>query len=416
MRWLAAVAFGLFMCSASVAEETADRVRAHLEAGSFEEGRAELTPLAENGDPAAQFGIGVLNFFSGIEGFAQALYRHGFNPGRGIMVSPFMGAVRQPGDGGPAPEPLTYPMLRDYLGTLVADMDAARDALAMAGEGEQFAVDLDVLDIRIDFNSDGVASEDESVGAFLSTVAGMAAGLDLPDPQDLVPANRFAFDNADAMWLAGYSQILAVQADFILAHDFSQFFDAALHRFFPGAGLPMDGYQRGGQLVLDRDSDALIADAIAAIHTVNWPIEREGGLSGIGDRLVGIFNFSRSSWEMILAERDDHLEFIPSPNQTPQHPSMRITKAMVEAWLETLDVSEEIVNGELLLPHWRFPGKGFDLAAYLEDAERTDFVMLFTGLDALPFIKQGPVADAESFAAANAVFGSSIWGYAAWFN
>ena len=74
------------------------------------------------------------------------------------------------------------------------------------------------------------------------------------------------------------------------------------------------------------------------------------------------------------------------------------------------------MRGELLLPHWRYADLGFDLAAWFAAAERTDFVLLFTGLDALPFLKEGEIADARSFAAANTVFGGSIWNYAAWFN
>ena len=42
--------------------------------------------------------------------------------------------------------------------------------------------------------------------------------------------------------------------------------------------------------------------------------------------------------------------------------------------------------------------------------------MIMTGYGALPFLKDGPVADAESFAAANRVFGDQWIGYAFWFN
>jgi hypothetical protein len=92
-----------------------------------------------------------------------------------------------------------------------------------------------------------------------------------------------------------------------------------------------------------------------------------------------------------------------------------VTDEVVAAWRETLDVAEQILNGELLVPHWRFR-QGFDLRAYFETATRTDIVMLLTGYDALPFLKDGPVASAESFAAANRVFGNEFLGYVFWFN
>ena len=74
-----------------------------------------------------------------------------------------------------------------------------------------------------------------------------------------------------------------------------------------------------------------------------------------------------------------------------------------------------MLAGELLIPHWRF-NKGFDLKAYFENATRTDLVMLITGYDALPFLKDGPIASPESFAEANRVFGDALIGYAFWFN
>ncbi len=69
----------------------------------------------------------------------------------------------------------------------------------------------------------------------------------------------------------------------------------------------------------------------------------------------------------------------------------------------------------MLIPHWRFK-QGFDLKAYFETAGETDLVMILTGYGALPFLRDGPIADAESFAAANRVFGENILGYAFWFN
>jgi hypothetical protein len=42
--------------------------------------------------------------------------------------------------------------------------------------------------------------------------------------------------------------------------------------------------------------------------------------------------------------------------------------------------------------------------------------MLLTGYDAIPFLRDGPIADASSFAAANRVFGNDLLGYVFWFN
>ena len=118
---------------------------------------------------------------------------------------------------------------------------------------------------------------------------------------------------------------------------------------------------------------------------------------------------------MILAETDDERELVPSPSQTSIVPDTPVTQDTVDAWMATLDTVDQILAGELLVPHWRFK-RGFDLKAYFETATETDLVMLITGHDALPYIKEGPIADAESFAEANRVFGTEWLNYVFWFN
>src|SRR5690606_21128224 len=123
----------------------------------------------------------------------------------------------------------------------------------------------DVMQIRADINGDGTADATESVGAFLAVASRAGQRFDMgmgmvPEPE--LTEAVFAFDASDAIWLAAYSQVLAAQADFLLAHDFETFFDAGLHRLFPGAGLAMETQASTGEIFMDRDSDALLADAI----------------------------------------------------------------------------------------------------------------------------------------------------------
>jgi hypothetical protein len=138
-------------------------------------------------------------------------------------------------------------------------------------------------------------------------------------------------------------------------------------------------------------------------------------LAGVLKRLQKITSLSRASWDAILAETDDNRELVPSPRQTSLVPDAKVTDEVVAAWRETLDTADKVLSGELLVPHWRFR-QGFDLNAWFNGATRFDFVMLLHGLDALPYIKEGPVASAESFAAGNRVFGDQWLGYVFWFN
>lgn len=403
-----------------LADEAGDLARKHLYEGTIGQGLTELKPFYERQDLEGRFGVGLLSFIQGVEHFAQGLYRHGFaSPDAG----PIMGApLAMPVPVNPSPEPLDYDKFRAILQLLVDDMDAARDALLTAGETGDYVVPVEVLKVRIDLDGDGKGSETESIGNVLNAMFGAAT---VPGPTDpgapaatppVPPDSTIGFDRADAIWLAGYSQVLAAQADFLLAHDFRALFDTTFHRLFPRAGLPMQEYTRAtGTLMLDPESDNAIADALAAIHHLNWPVTDADRLKRVLARFKAITGLSRRNWEAILAETDDNRELLPSPKQTGITPDAKITDAQVKAWMATLDTADLILDGKLLLPHWRFQ-KGFDLKAYFETAKKTDLVMLITGYDALPFLKDGPIASAESFAEANAVFGDALIGYAFWFN
>jgi len=205
------------------------------------------------------------------------------------------------------------------------------------------------------------------------------------------------------------------QADYLLAHDFSSFVNATFHRFFPKAGFPMQAYAEGGRLMFDPDTDTGIADLVAAIHTISWPVTDPARLSGVRDRLKAVLGYSRQDWDAILAETDDNHELLPSPKQTSMVPEATITDERVAAWRATLDEADKILDGTLLVPHWRFK-QGFDLKAYFTSAKKTDLVMLLTGADAVPYIKDGPVASTEDFRAIQAAFGNDWLGYAFWFN
>ncbi|MBN9363772.1 MULTISPECIES: hypothetical protein [unclassified Devosia] len=403
-----------------LADEAGDVARKHLYAGTIGEGLSELKPYYERQDLEGRFGVGLLSFIQGVEHFAQGLYRHGFaSPDAGpIMGSP----LAMPVPVNPNPEPLDYDKFRAILQLLVDDMDAARDALLTAGETGDYVVPIEVLKVRIDLDGDGKGSDTESIGNVLNAMLGAATvpgptdpGAPAPTPAT-PPDSTIGFDRADAIWLAGYTQILAAQADFLLAHDFRALFDTTFHRLFPRAGLPMQDYTRStGTLMLDPESDNAIADALAAIHHLNWPVTDGDRLKRVLARFKDISALSRRNWEAILAETDDNRELLPSPKQTGITPEARVSEAQVKAWMATLDTADLILDGKLLLPHWRFQ-KGFDLKAYFESAKKTDLVMLITGYDALPFLKDGPIASAESFAEANAVFGDALIGYAFWFN
>lgn len=418
------------IATGALAGEGGDLTRQHLYAGTPAAGIEALAPLADGGDAEAQFGIGLMLFTSALQEFSGTLLGYGM-----ITPNPSYFEPLSTGRDGINPEALSYAALRDTLQAFATDLDAARAALVKASDmGGDWVVSIDLAKVRIDLNGDGTGSENESLAALGAAMAGevMAGPIPLQVPNIVpevaperprgvggnamgAPVAGIGFDRADGYWLAGYTQVVASQVDFLLAHDFESTFNAVGHRLFNSSTLPMSRFAEGGTLFMDPSTDSAIADLIAAIHTISWPVIDAPRLAGIVERLHAVTTLSRSNWQAVLAETDDMLELVPSPRQTALDPDAKVTEEMVAAWHETLDTVDRIIDGELLLPHWRFQ-QGVDLKAFLTGAKRTDMVMLLTGLDMLPFLADGPKADAEAFAGANRVFGNDIWSYVFWFN
>ncbi|WP_375452656.1 hypothetical protein [uncultured Devosia sp.] len=426
--WATGLAAGALMVpGAAMAGEAGYLLRTHLYDGTIVEGLGAVTPLAEAGDPEAKFAAGLLTLVNGLQRVSQDLYKYGpvapdFSVPALLFGMPVSGPQAMPAN--PNPEPITYEKFRTVLNDFVTSMDASRALLEAAGEDGDYVVALEPLKFRFDADGDGAAEPGETLGDLLGPAFGWA---DIPFPDGPPPAQKrkdgvpaasqdltIGFDRADAIWFAGYSQVAASQADFLLAHDFHDLVDAYFHRFFPKSGLPMQDTSNG-TLMMDPATDTSIADVVAAIHTLNFPVIDTARLAGIRQRLLSITALSRRNWDAILAETDDDHELVPSPGQTPMSKDLKVDEDVVKAWMATLDTADQILNGELLVPHWRLK-QGFDLKAYFETATQTDLIMILTGLGAKPFLKDGPVATAANFADANRVFGDQWLGYAFWFN
>ncbi|MBJ3783769.1 hypothetical protein [Devosia sediminis] len=426
-QWMVALAAMLAAGSAQ-AGESGDQLAQSLYDGT-------LRTLAEGAIAPCQAGEGDACFVLGLDGIvtayetlAQGFYRHGAvtpdTPAAAMLLG--MGSDTPSAPANPVPEPLSYEQFVELLDGFVATLDVAAGHMRQAGEGSAFVIPIDPLRVRIDLNGDGERDEGETLAILL---VGLGEFSEIPTPdavpqsskskskgvEPIPPDATVGFDNADAIWFAGYANVTAAPVDLTLAHDFSDFFAAYMHRIFPEAGLPMQDYARGGTVMMDPDSDAFVADLIAAIHTAEFPVTDQARLAGVLERLRSITTLSRQHWEMILAETDDDRELVPSPSQTSLVPGREITQEVVGAWLATLDQVDLILDGELLLPHWRFD-QGFNLKTYFETATETDLVMLFTGHDALPYLDDGPVADAADFAELNRVMGDDWPFFAIWFN
>lgn len=425
-RWMIATGLVAALASPLSATEIGDQLAQRLYDGTLAEIDAQALERCDQMHTDACFTKGMIELIGAYEDLAQAMYRHGAtSPNSSALDLLFgMGGTSDAAaSGNPNPEPLTYEGLRTILDDFSRNLTSAGSFFERAEVGTDFVIPIDPFRVRIDLDGNGTAGEGETLALLLADYNAMLddTGIEplgsgkIKSKPPTAPDMTIGFDNADAVWFAGYTNVVAAPVELLLAHDFSQFYDAYLHRVFPKAGLPMQDHSEGGMLFMDPDSDAWIADLIAGIHTIDFPVIDQPRLAGVLERLETITTLSRRNWALILAETDDDRELVPSPRQASLVPGMAVTQDVVDAWMATLDTVDQVLDGQLLVPHWRFE-KGFDLKAYFTTASETDLVMLLTGAGALPYLKAGPIADAQSFAAANETLGADWLNYAFWFN
>jgi len=383
-------------------------------------------------DQQAIYALGVAQLTNALETFGQGLYRLGYT---GVNAGRFMQPMLTlPVPPNPDPAPADYAAIRTLLQRFVDDLDEARATLARVDD-PRAKLHLDLARVRMDMNGDGAA--DMTLADVLAPPPAPGADREAPTarrpaqrpvqrpvrvpkqrnaqsaPSSQAPRTSFAFDRADALWLQGYAQLLAAPADFILAHDFSTLTEAAFHRLFRRAGMALldaPDEREGAGFV-----NSEFADAIAAVHFVNWPVIEPERRARVRERLLAVSALSRANWAAIRAERDNDREWLPNPRQTSPFPGLTVTDERIDAWLAFLDTWDAALNGERLIPHWRF-AQGMDMRRFFEGRENFDIVSILTGYGALPYLKEGETLSNEEIMMLREEMGPNALLFAAWFN
>jgi hypothetical protein len=412
--------FALLLCFALLlpaappgraSEAAAEATRRHLYAGTLAAGVTALEQVvaADPADQEARFGLGMLRFTRAVEHLGQGFYRYGLQVPHGIMVP----LLRLPVPVNPQPEPMSYEDFRALLQIFTDDLALAEASLSGIDENG-VALVVDLLQVRLDMTANGKPGEDETLARILGVIGG-ARG----QPAAPAPSLEVKFDAGDAVWLRGYTHVLMALDEFLLAHDFRSTFDAVFHRFFArpqtplavalAAPPPPDG------LVGGFPDGVLLADAVALIHTVNWPVVEPARMGRARTHLLAMIDLSRRSWTLIDAETGDDREWIPNPRQKNAALGMSVNERQLAAWSQVLDEAEAILKGRTLIPHWRFK-RGLDLRKFFDEPQNFDLVMLLTGAGAVPYLADGEITSSERWTEITRAFEGSFFSYAMWFN
>ena len=397
-----------------LAGEAASATRQILESGKLAAGAQDFAArLAKSpGDSELRFGAGLIRFARAIEHYGQNEYRYGLQPPKNVSA-PFL---RFPVPVNPRPEALSYEAQRDVLKSLLADLAEVEALLAPMAAGD-VKISLDLTRIKFDLRNDGKADESGRISAIL-------AGLRMTPPDQGEKAEPFevAFDTADALWLRGYCHLLSGSIEFLLGYDWHIAFENSGRLFYPkilpvpmhGAAAATTAGRIGSPLGL---SDGLeIADLIALVHDINWPVVEPLRLQAAHAHLKQVTALSRQTWKAILAETDDDHEWIPGPRQkSGVLAGMPVGQEQVDEWLAALDDFDAVLDGKLLIPYWRF-AQGVNLRKVFFEPRAFDLMLWFTGHAAAPYVEIGPVMADEVWNKRQRIFGGNFPGYAVWFN
>jgi hypothetical protein len=370
------------------------------------------------GDDQARLLLGAVEFLQSVERLGQAFHRYGlgstYEDPTGLSGLPFL---RLPVPENPHPEPVTYAALRTVLQAFVADLETAERTLAGITTSDlQFPLNIGL--VRLDLDGDGAASDDEAAWRIFQRVGA------LPQMDETSAAALLVdFDASDVPWLQAYCHLLMAISDFMLAYDWHQAFDATFHNVFPNAETPLALLSRQAEKTGKADDttrparsqDTGIADLVAFIHLIRWPIVAPDRLAGSLGHLEAMVRLNRLSWQRIMAETDHGREWIPNPRQTGVLPDMRVTDDRVAGWLLILDDLDALLQGRKLVPHWRFD-KGINLRRFFLEPTTFDLVLLIQGSATIPYLEDGDRLSTDRLDDLTGRFDGEFWRYSIWFN
>ncbi len=347
-----------------------------------------------DGQAEDRFALGIAQTCAAIERLTASLNRYGLNPktteGLRMLGMPTVAMDN------PAEEAIDAGKFREVLDQFYQDLSQAQQTLETVEPDGDLKVVLDITRVRLDYNGDGEAGQDEAIGRLIQRLRmqqprRVVVGDDVePMPTEVDPF-PIALDAGDVYWLRGYCHLLMGTADFILAHDTDEIFNHTAHLFFARVDTPytfLAETPMGGMF-----DTGMISDIIAFIHLIRLDVSDPQRMLASRDHLLQVSALSRNSWESILAETDNDREWIPSTTQTSVlGASLVVDQDRLDNWMSFLDEYDAILAGDKLLPFWRGqPSKimGVNVAKIFEQPQTFDLVLWVQGSAAKPYLQVG---------------------------
>jgi len=156
-------------------------------------------------------------------------------------------------------------------------------------------------------------------------------------------------------------------------------------------------------------------EPLAFLHSINWQVENPQLLKETRQHWLKVLELNHVTWELVQQETDNNKEWLPNPKQDSPFPNVTVSQEIIDGWLETVKLGEAVLNGDLLIPNFRF-GKGVSMKAFFETAESFDLVAFVTGHNSINYVQEGPMIEERQFRSMNRDLRRNLGGFALWFN
>lgn len=344
--------------------------------------QAHLTELPSS--PDRDMALGAVTFLTGIETAYQTRWRSG--AGNYPIPLPLLGTQLMPN---PQPEELPADFFYTLAESIAASMQSARDALPE--DGGDGALVLSLGDLWFDIDGNGERTQDEDLMELFWEFR--------MSPQE-EPSIEIRFDSADVHWLRAYTHLIEASTTLVRAFDptepMTQMQELRAAVAEQKAEYPPDPDEMGyssyfGDVTIYADTFAIFIQTLRQQPDPALITETE---QHVRDMIAA----NREFWTAVGAETDNDREWIPNDNQQAAL-AINIPPGSGAAWLEVLADAERVLDGELLVPYWRFAsGYGLNVRAWLDDPQPIDMVGWFQGTEALPYAVSGEVMNGDSWA------------------
>ncbi len=212
----------------------------------------------------------------------------------------------------------------------------------------------------------------------------------------------FVMDQTDALFLEFHCQVVLGLLNFHLGHDFQELFHHTGHYAFWNADSVWD--RRLGKFN-SRGGDFGVADAIATLHLVRWPVHSKKRIADSHQNFLDAAKLLSKALRELEAEEDDDHELIAGPHQTSVASVLVLTSIEIKQFQSIADSAVRILDGKSLLPTIRTwigngfganvtTGEGVNVKRAFLEPRKFDLVLWVQGSAAKPYHEKGKVENA----------------------